>query len=98
MQLGWKERERHGLAFRLVYTSCRIRRTVSWRSRSAGGMSPHPMQFAAKTYLSSLPVHYFRETLAERYLESIQILADALSHVGFQVCQLEGAYYLFARY
>ena len=61
-------------------------------------MSPHPMQFAAKTYLSSLPVNYFQETLAERYLERIQILAHTLKSVGFKVSQPEGAYYLFARY
>lgn len=60
-------------------------------------MSPHPMQYAALTYLS-LPESYFRETLAERYLERVQTLAKSLKMVGFGVSEPEGAYYLFVRY
>jgi len=60
-------------------------------------MSPHPMQYAALTYLR-LPESYFRETLAERYLGRVRTLANALKKVGFGVSEPEGAYYLFVRY
>lgn len=60
-------------------------------------MAPHPMQYAALTYLN-LPQSYFRETLATRYVDRLQKLARSLRRVGFEVSDPEGAYYLFAQY
>jgi aspartate/methionine/tyrosine aminotransferase len=60
-------------------------------------MSPHPMQLAARTYLS-LPRDYFVVQVRRRYQRRIQILRDALQSVGFRVSNPEGAYYLLADY
>ena len=60
-------------------------------------MAPHPMQYATLTYLN-LPMSYFRETLATRYLDRMTTLARSLRKAGFALAVPEGAYYLFARY
>ena len=60
-------------------------------------MSPHPVQYAALTYLD-LPDSYFRDTLSTRYLGRLRRLAGALRRAGFGVSDPEAAYYLFARY
>ncbi|CAB9496181.1 Bifunctional aspartate aminotransferase and glutamate/aspartate-prephenate aminotransferase [Seminavis robusta] len=60
-------------------------------------MSPHPVQYAALTYLS-LPDQYFREELKERYQGRIKLLAGTLQELGFGLTPVEGAYYLFVRY
>jgi aspartate/methionine/tyrosine aminotransferase len=59
-------------------------------------MSPHPMQYATMTYLQ-LPDSYFA-TLSKRYQNRVQMLAETLSDIGFQVVMPQGAYYLFVNY
>jgi aminotransferase len=60
-------------------------------------MSPHPMQFAALTYLA-LPDHYFKTELRTRYKGRLEKLASTLKELGFGVLMPEGAYYLFVNY
>ena len=60
-------------------------------------MAPHPMQYAALTYLK-LDESYFRDTLATRYIDRLDKLAASLRKVGFEVMTPEGAYYLFCKY
>jgi len=60
-------------------------------------MSPHPVQYAALTYLD-LPDAYFREDLKSKYKDRIDQLATCLRELGFGVLPPEGAYYLFVRY
>ena len=60
-------------------------------------MAPHPMQYAAETYLS-LPESFFRETLPTRYVGRLSKLKNALSEIGFEIINPDGAYYLFANY
>ena len=60
-------------------------------------MAPHPMQYASLVYFN-LPDQYFKEELRGRYKSRVDLLAAALTEVGFGVVQPEGAYYLFAKY
>jgi len=60
-------------------------------------MSPHPMQYASLVYFN-LPDEYFKEELRNRYKSRVDLLAAALTKVGFAVVQPEGAYYLFVNY
>ena len=60
-------------------------------------MSPHPMQYASLVYFN-LPDEYFKEELRDRYKSRVDLLAAALTKVGFGVVQPEGAYYLFVNY
>jgi len=60
-------------------------------------MSPHPMQYASLVYFN-LPDEYFKEEIRDRYKSRVDLLAAALTKVGFGVVQPEGAYYLFAKF
>mmetsp|Transcript_34264 Transcript_34264/g.41968 ORF Transcript_34264/g.41968 Transcript_34264/m.41968 type:complete len:428 (-) Transcript_34264:122-1405(-) len=61
-------------------------------------MAPHPMQYAAETYLRDLPGDYFKVELKEKYRDRSMRLACVLRRVGFDVADPAGAYYLFAKY
>jgi aspartate/methionine/tyrosine aminotransferase len=61
-------------------------------------MSPHPIQYAAMTYLR-LPKDYFHSTLPSLYVERLGLLSQTLRRVGFQLMSnVDGAYYLFTKY
>jgi len=55
------------------------------------------MQYASLVYFN-LPDEYFKEELRDRYKSRVDLLAAALTKVGFAVVQPEGAYYLFAKF
>eukprot|EP00592_Proboscia_alata_P007356 CAMPEP_0194355608 /NCGR_PEP_ID=MMETSP0174-20130528/3494_1 /TAXON_ID=216777 /ORGANISM="Proboscia alata, Strain PI-D3" /LENGTH=455 /DNA_ID=CAMNT_0039124947 /DNA_START=175 /DNA_END=1542 /DNA_ORIENTATION=+ len=59
-------------------------------------MSPHPMQYAALSYLT-LPNEYFSD-LSCKYHRRVSKLEVALKATGFRVISPQGAYYLFVNY
>jgi aspartate/methionine/tyrosine aminotransferase len=59
-------------------------------------MAPHPQQYATISYLT-LPDEYFT-SLANKYRSRVQRLAETLKHLGFDVVDPQGAYYLFVNY